>query len=131
MFRFGEKSMSYLRTVDSSLIEVALRAIEISNKRGGIDFIIIKSGGKRTAEEQAELYAKGVSKCDGYKKKSYHQSGLALDVIAYVDGKASWDRAELNKVAVCMLQAAIELNVKLEWGGSWRNGWDAAHYQIK
>ena len=34
----------------------------------------------RSAEEQHRLFEKGVSGCDGYKKKSRHQSGKAMDI---------------------------------------------------
>jgi len=34
----------------------------------------------RSAEEQNRLFQKGVSGCDGYKKKSRHQSGKAMDI---------------------------------------------------
>lgn len=128
MYKYGDTSMSRLRTVDTDLIRVAKRALEISGHRGGCDFTIPPHGGKRTVEEQQALFDKGVSKCDGINNRSYHQSGRALDVVAYRKG-ASWD--ELEEVAVCMLQAAIELGVDIEWGGNWRNGWDGAHYQLK
>ncbi len=132
MYTFGTKSIERMDGVDQALIDVAVRALEISSKRiGGIDFTIPKYGGVRTAQEQRELYDKKRSKADGTKKKSYHQSGKALDVIAYVDGSASYNDEDLYKVAVCMLQAAIELNVKLEWGGNWRTFKDLPHYQIK
>jgi len=34
----------------------------------------------RSAEEQNRLFKKGVSGCDGYKKKSRHQYGKAMDI---------------------------------------------------
>ena len=39
-----------------------------------IDYVL------RSAEEQNRLYKKGVSGCDGYKKKSRHQYGKAMDI---------------------------------------------------
>ena len=33
----------------------------------------------RTAEEQNKLFKEGKSNCDGYNKKSFHQSWLAVD----------------------------------------------------
>ena len=108
------------------------RALDISsNRKDGVDFTIVSTAGVRTAEEQNKLFLKGYSKCDGYKNKSYHQSGNALDVVPYVNGGASWDEKELYKVAVCMLQAANDLNYKLEWGGFWKTFRDLPHYQIR
>ena len=42
---------------------------------------ILVHQGYRTAEEQNALYKKGRSKLDGYKKKSFHQSGNAVDFV--------------------------------------------------
>jgi peptidoglycan LD-endopeptidase CwlK len=135
MFKFSESSESRFVGVDGRLVNVARRALEISK----VDFGIPPDGGLRTAERQNELFKKKASKADGYENKSYHQSGKALDVYAYVDGKASWYSPHLAMLACAMLQAASELGVKLEWGGLWSTsdtiegveyGWDAGHFQI-
>jgi len=43
---------------------------------------------KRSAEEQNRLFKEGKSKCDGYKKISKHQQGLAVDIyFVGLDGK--------------------------------------------
>lgn len=126
MFKFGSRSLSILEEVHSDIQRVAHRAIQITP----IDFGIPSTGGLRTAEVQNELFRNGKSKLDGYKKKSYHQSGRALDFYAYVDGKASWDELHLAMVATAFLQAASELGVKLEWGGLWRSFKDMPHVQL-
>ena len=132
MYKLGRRSLKNLKGVNPILIEILNRALEISsNRKDGVDFTIISTAGIRTAEEQNELFRRGVSKADGYIKLSYHQSGNALDVVPYVNGGASWEEAELLKVAVCMLQAANDLNYKLEWGGFWKTFKDLPHYQIK
>jgi peptidoglycan L-alanyl-D-glutamate endopeptidase CwlK len=125
MFTFSESSKNTLLSVDNRLQAVCFRALEISK----IDFGIPSSGGYRTEEEQNKLFSLGKSNCDGYEKKSYHQTGMAVDVYAYVDGKASWDKDHLTHVAAAMMQSANELSVKLEWGGFW--GFvDMPHFQI-
>lgn len=129
-YQFGKRSKERMEGVDPQLITVAELALKISHHRGGPDFTIPKYGGVRTVEEQQALFAKKRSKADGVNKKSYHQSGKALDVIAYVDGSATYEEEYLYEVAVCMLEAAAELGVKLEWGGNWRGKWDKPHYQI-
>tara|TARA_R110000744_G_scaffold275082_3_gene388070 strand:+ start:6089 stop:6490 length:402 start_codon:yes stop_codon:yes gene_type:complete len=132
MYKFGKKSLKNREGVNPKLIEISDRALEISsNRKGGVDFVIIGSAGLRTAEQQNELFNRGVSKADGYEKLSYHQSGNALDVVPFVNGRASWDEKHLLSVAVCMLQAAKELNYELEWGGFWKSFKDLPHYQIK
>ena len=126
MFKLSKASESRLIGVDARFVRVAKRALEISK----VDFGIPPDGGLRTAERQNELFKKKASKADGYENKSYHQSGKALDVYAYVDGKASWKAEHLAMVACAMLQAANELGVKLEWGGLWQNFVDMPHFQI-
>lgn len=51
----------------------------------------------RTTEQQAERYAKGrtkpgkiITNCDGRKRKSKHQSWLAVDFVIVKDGKLIW-----------------------------------------
>lgn len=114
-------------TADPRLVETAMLAIKISK----VDFGIPEFGGKRTTTEQYELFNRGASKCDGLRIKSKHQSGLALDVYAYVDGKASWKVDHLTAVAVAMLQAANQLGYKLSWGGLWQSFKDLPHFQLE
>ena len=126
MFAFSKKSLERRYGVSSILILISDRALQISP----IDFGIPDYGGRRTKREQNRLYKDGLSKCDGYDKKSEHQEGMALDVYAYVDGRASWEEEHLAIVAAAMLQAANELGYKLEWGGLWKNFKDMPHFQL-
>lgn len=125
-FQFSKRSLERMEGVDPRLKEIAKHAITISK----IDFGIPQDGGLRTAERQAELFADGKSKADGVKNKSRHQSGMALDVYAYVDGKASWETEHLALVAAAMLQSASILGYKLEWGGHFISFYDAPHFQL-
>tara|TARA_Y100000385_G_C13060980_1_gene624405 strand:- start:282 stop:683 length:402 start_codon:yes stop_codon:yes gene_type:complete len=126
-FRFSKSSKNRLLGVDPDIFKVARLAIQITK----IDFGIPLHGGLRTQVEQNELFHAGLSKCDGYEKISSHQTGEALDVYAYVDGKASWDEQHLTMVAAAMLQSASQLGVGLEWGGLWKSFIDMPHYQLK
>lgn len=116
-----------MKGIDQRLIDIAERAIEITR----IDFGIPELGGLRSAPEQRELFKKGLSRCDGYNLESYHQSGKALDVYAYVDGKASWETEHLAQVACAMLQAAAELGHALKWGGLWASFKDMPHFELR
>lgn len=136
MFKFGKTSLERRAGVDSRLIEISDRALEISV----IDFGIPEHGGLRTAEEQLQLFLRSASKADGTRFLSKHQSGLALDFYAYVDGKASWHPGHLAMVAAAHLQAAREFGYKLTWGGLWKpwkitdgipHGWDSGHVQLE
>ena len=75
------------------------------------------TGGKRTAEEQNGLYKLGKSKADGYKRKSYHQSGNAFDIYGYVNGKATWDKEILTAIAEHIKAVALKnYGVKIYMG---------------
>lgn len=115
MFGLSKKSKDHMRGVDPRLIEVAEMAITITK----VDFGIPDTGGARTAPEQNVLFKAGSSKCDGYRKESKHQKGMALDFFAYYQGKASWDKLNLAMVALAFMQAANNLGYKLKWGGLW------------
>ena len=125
-FKLGANSLNNRAGVDPRLIEISDRAIKISI----IDFGIPSSGGLRTTKDQAALFTAGKSKADGRTNKSYHQTGRALDVYAYVDGKASWSVEHLAIVSVAMMQAANELGYKLESGGLWSSFTDWPHFQL-
>lgn len=127
MFKFSKNSLLNREGVDQRLIDISNLAIQITN----VDFGIPKLGGLRTVENQAALFASNKSKADGVVNKSYHQSGKALDVYAYVDGKASWSKQDLAVVGCAMLQAAAELGYKLKWGGLWKSWQDFPHFELQ
>ena len=146
MYSFSQISNDRISTVHKDLQTVVRLALRISSRRkdGGVDFSIPEFGGLRTAEDQNALFKKGVSKADGYDKPSYHQTGLALDVIPYVKAEGIKGNAIYTKkiskqkrdlsfhiVASCMLEAATRLGVKLTAGINWQSFKDAPHYQIK
>lgn len=137
MFVFSKTSLSRRIGVNKKLIEISDRALELSL----IDFGIPDHGGVRTKNEQNGLYKDNLSKCDGYDIRSKHQDGKALDIYAYVDGRASWEEEHITVVAAAMLQAANELGYVLKWGGLWKRktpifingipyGWDMCHFEL-
>lgn len=125
-YAFGDNSLKNRAGINPDLIIVLDRAVEISI----YDFGIPLHGGVRTAVQQKKLFDEGVSLADGVTHKSYHQTGNAVDVYAYVDGKASWDHEHLAVVAAAMLQASSELGIPLEWGGLWTGFCDRPHFQL-
>ena len=130
-YQFSQKSLQRLNGVDVQLQELMKRAIAISP----IDFGIPQFGGLRTAEDQKNLYEKGLSKCDGYGIKSRHQSGKAVDVYAFVNGKASWDKVHLAVIAGVILGEAKRMQIDVMWGGTFGSkifkGWDMPHFELK
>jgi peptidoglycan L-alanyl-D-glutamate endopeptidase CwlK len=127
MYKLSSRSRSRLDGINPVLIEIVEEAI----KDSPFDFGIPQSGGLRTAEDQNKLFNQNVSKCDGYDKKSYHQSGNAFDIYAYVNGRASWETKHLKPIAEHILKVADEcFNIQLTWGGNWVNFKDLPHFQI-
>lgn len=131
MFRLSERSLNRLEGVNDHLIE----CIERSLSKASYDMTIPQYGGVRTAEEQYVLFDKGYSKCDGYEKLSYHQSGNAADVIpvykTYQNTKAMNHFAKIMYFEWQKMLKNTEVRGLLEWGGLWGStGWDKPHYQI-
>lgn len=112
-FKLSQRSLNNLEGVDEKLRLVVMRAIHLTDT----DFGCIC--GVRTEEEQAELFRKGASQCDGVKKRSKHQDGLAVDLMAYIGSRASWEIRCYDNIADAVKQAAIELDTGVRWGAAW------------
>lgn len=127
MYKLSKRSLSRLEGINPVLLNIVQKGIVHSPH----DFGIPLTGGLRTADDQHKLFLQGVSKCDGYNKKSYHQSGNAFDVYAYVNGKASWDKNHLKAIADHLIEIAKNDGIKLGWGGDFKSFYDGAHFEIK
>lgn len=133
-YKLSTKSLERLKGIDQLLIDIITEGI----KDSPIDFGIPNDGGLRTAQRQAEMYAQGrttvgkkITNADGVKKQSYHQSGKAFDIFAYVDGKASWEHKHYEPIARHLQKVALDkFGAKLEWGGDFKSIIDLPHFQI-
>jgi len=125
-FKFGTASLDHMFGIDTKLIRIAHRAIELTK----VDFGIPESGGVRSDKAQYALFKKGASKCDGTRNRSKHQDGRALDFYAYVNGAASWETGHLAQIAAAFLQASIELGYPIQWGGLFRSFIDQPHIEL-
>jgi peptidoglycan L-alanyl-D-glutamate endopeptidase CwlK len=114
-FKLSERSLERAKDVNPKLINLILLAI----RRTPIDFGVAWMGGKRTAEEQNQLFKEGYSQCDGYEKLSKHQSGDAIDLNIFVGSKLVENKEMLCVVAGVMFSCATELGIDLRWGGNW------------
>ena len=108
-YKLSSRSVSRLEGVDQELVDVVHRAIELTE----VDFGVIQ--GLRTVEEQEALVAKGASKT----MKSKHLEGKAVDLMAYIDGRGSWELHVYDEIADAMSHAAVELDVGVRWGAAW------------
>jgi peptidoglycan L-alanyl-D-glutamate endopeptidase CwlK len=119
-FKLSKRSLSRLEGVDERMVRVVKTAITVSK----IDFGVIC--GLRTIEEQKELVAKGASQT----MKSKHIDGLAVDLMAYIGGRASWELNLYDDIADAMKIAADEEDVSLRWGAAWHindlREWDSS-----
>lgn len=125
-FKLSQRSIDRLQGIHPILIEIAVEGI----KDSPYDFGIPQDGGLRTAQRQNELFKKGVSKLDGFKKKGRHQEGKAFDIYAFVNGKASWDATHLKPIARHLQSIAKTKGVYLRWGGDWENFKDLPHFEM-
>lgn len=119
-----------------------------------VDITITYMGGKRTAKQQYAIFIKGYSKADGYIKISYHQSGMAVDVAAYINGKINNEKKYALTVVYYFFKAFemlkeenkipkdVYLHSGIFWGDSDLDGdgflteqdkigWDARHFEIR
>jgi peptidoglycan L-alanyl-D-glutamate endopeptidase CwlK len=118
-FKLSDRSLERAKDVNPKLINLILLAI----RRTPIDFGVAWMGGKRTPEEQNQLFKEGYSQCDGYEKLSKHQSGDAIDLNVFVGSKMIDNKEMLCVVAGVMFACANELNIKIRWGLDWnQNG---------
>ena len=108
-YRLSRRSLDNLEGVDESLVAVVRMAI-LNSK---VDFGVIQ--GLRTIEQQKELVAKGASQT----MKSKHLEGRAVDLMAYINGRGSWELNVYDEVADAMKEAADMLGVKIRWGAAW------------
>lgn len=109
MFKLSKRSLSRLEGVDTKLQDVIKLAIQYTN----IDFGVTQ--GLRTIKEQRELVAKGASKT----MKSKHIDGKAVDLVAYIGQRISWESALYDDIADAVKMAAEELGVSIRWGAAW------------
>ena len=112
-FQLSTRSLTKLQGVDERLVAVVRRAIEITT----VDFGVVE--GVRTPEKQMEYFKKGVSQISVGGK---HVEGKAVDLMAYVGGRGSWELNLYDNIADAMKQAAIENNVAVRWGAAWNVG---------
>ena len=120
MYKFSKASLSRLDSVDRRIKDIMLRSIKYSP----IDFGIPSDGGLRTPEEQYALFKAGKSKCDGDSVMSKHQSGKAIDVFAYLNGAANWEKEYYFILCGVIMSSAKSLGHELRWGGDFNMNWD-------
>lgn len=119
-FSLSERSKINLKGVDARLVKIVEQAI----KESPIDFTVTE--GLRTPQRQQELVNKGFSQT----LKSKHLTGHAVDLVAIVDGKVSWDKEHYPPIAEVMKKVAAEQGTKIRWGGDFKSFFDGPHFEL-
>ena len=109
MFRLSKRSQDNLVGVRAELAAVVRHAITLTK----VDFAVTE--GVRTQIRQRELVAKGASRT----MDSKHLTGEAVDLVAFLGGRVSWELALYDEIATAMRAAALQKNVGIRWGAAW------------
>jgi len=128
MFSLGNKTLTELVGVHPILAFAVYMAIQRTKQ----DFAICDKGGRRTDPEQAWMYAQGRTR-EGRKVTwtldSFHQYGLAVDLVAWVNGTYSWDIKYYKAIIKAMKEVIAEYKLPIDHGYDlW--GKDLPHWQI-
>ena len=110
-FKLSQRSLDRLEGVDENMVAIAKYAIGITK----VDFGIPHLGGLRTMEQQRQLVDKGASQT----MKSKHLEGIAIDTVAYVGSRVSWELNLYDDIADAIKQAANDLGIHVRWGAAW------------
>jgi len=108
-YKLSTKSQERLMGVEPELKEIVYEAIKVTK----VDFGVIE--GLRTEEKQKQLVESGASQT----MKSKHLEGRAVDLMAYIGGRGSWELSVYDEIADAMKEAAIKVDVAVRWGAAW------------
>jgi len=136
--KLSKSSKENIKGIDSRAIQLTNRVLAKSSH----DFGIPQYGGFRTAQIQNNLFHNKtrITFVDGFKKISYHQSGMAWDIFIYDEHGACWNCVEKYKEVADLFKAEFELmkeegifleNEELRWGGDWKRFKDRPHFEIR
>ena len=104
--------------MSKSLIQKSAPNASVSNAELAISLTKVDFGvicGLRTEEEQRALVEKGASQT----MKSKHLTGDAVDLMAYIDGRGTWELNMYDDIAEAMREAARNQGVRIRWGAAW------------
>lgn len=117
-FKLSNRSRKNLEGVDERLVAVVEYAIEVTR----VDFAVTE--GVRTVQRQRELVAAGASQT----MNSKHITGHAVDVVAYIGSRISWELNLYDDIADAFKLASMEVCVPIRWGAAWHvpdiRSWD-------
>lgn len=131
MYSLSDRSLLKLEGVDSELVAVVKRAIELTE----VDFAVTE--GLRSMDRQHLLVMRGYSQT----LRSKHLVGKAVDVMAvgdlnndgivdHQDKSITWNREHYGKIAEAFHEAARKIGVTVRWGGDFKTFYDGPHFEL-
>lgn len=125
-FELNKRSLDTLAPTSPRIQAVAKCAATTPIKPNGKKVTFVVYHGYRTEEEQRAMIAKAVS----WVNRSRHQDGQAIDVMAQIDGKGTWEAAPYYEIANAFYKCGNQLSIPITWGGEWRVQ-DMVHFEEK
>lgn len=120
MYKLSKSSYNNLVGVNQNLVNCVTTAIQLTS----IDFRV--NEGLRTVARQKQLVAKGASRT----MNSKHLIGNAVDLVAIIGGRVSWESELYYPIAEAMKAAAEHHGIVLIWGAAWNvpdiSDWDGS-----
>lgn len=118
---FSKRSKKNLETCNFDLKIILYRAIK------EIDFAVIC--GHRGEREQNIAYENGFSKVLFPDSEHNEMPSNAVDIAPY---PIDWnDINRFNKLAKVIKRIAKQTNIKIKWGGDWKNFKDYPHFELE
>jgi peptidoglycan LD-endopeptidase CwlK len=123
MFTLSTRSLASLAGVHPDLQRLVRRTGELCDAKG-LDFIV--TDGCRSLEQQKAFVAAGKSQT----MHSRHLGGFAIDFVARIQGRVTYDVTAMTEISELFKEAANELQIPIEWGGDWHSFKDTPHIQL-
>lgn len=117
-FHFGKKSRACLDTCHPALVYVAREALYTEV----MDFGVIHGYRGKALQDSLYLNGKSTLKWPNSKHNKTENGepySWAIDIMIYVNGKASWFRDYYIVMSGVFLTCAKKLGIDIIWGGNW------------
>jgi peptidoglycan LD-endopeptidase CwlK len=124
-FELNQRSLENLRYISPDMQEIVYCASKQKIELNGKPVKFVVYHGLRSEGQQRDMIAKGVS----WVNRSRHQDGKAVDVMAVIDNKGTWDHAPYHEIAKAFYACGKKLEKPVTWGGEWRVK-DMVHFEI-
>jgi len=126
-FVLNERSQQTIAPISTKLaVVVRCAATKPIFTIDGKTITFVAYHGLRTELEHRSMIERGVT----WVNHSKHQDGKAVDIMAVVDGKGTWESAPYYELSKAFYSCGNELGVPITWGGEWRVK-DLVHFEEK